>query len=131
MPEKHTALLGAGLVPLPRSAGIAVQVNPRSLITGCCFSFVLAFSPPAKLLAASAQPVLPAPGTGAEGFACPRAGGCPAPAPSRGGLPSGGPVVDVWPMQLSQLCQKVCPHLPLEFPAAWVGIILPSPSASK
>lgn len=45
VPEKHTALLGAGLVPLPRSAGIAVQVNPRSLITGCCFSFVLAFAP--------------------------------------------------------------------------------------
>lgn len=45
VPEKHAALLGAGLVPLPRGAGIAVQVNPGSLIAGCCFSFVLALAP--------------------------------------------------------------------------------------
>lgn len=35
------------------------------------------------------------------------------------------------PTQLSQLCQEVCPHLPRGFPAAWVGISLPSPSISK
>lgn len=35
------------------------------------------------------------------------------------------------PTQLSQLCQEVCPHLPLGFPAAWVGISLPSPSICK
>ena len=45
VPEKHTALLGAGLVPLPRGAGITVQVNPGSLIAGCCFSFVLVLAP--------------------------------------------------------------------------------------
>lgn len=76
MPEKHAALLGAGLVRLPHGAS-KLQVAHRWLLVLFC-------------LAASAQLVQPAPGAGAEGFARPRTGGCPAPAPRPGGLLSGG-----------------------------------------
>ena len=95
MPGKHAALLGAGSVPLPGRAGTAVWVKHGSVVAGFLFVLVLAARRGSSPLLLSLLYPL-----GARTAAERRAGGGRA----AGAAGSG---------------QRVCPHLPLGFAAAW------------